>query len=95
MSGKEVPFWEAASWTDYAHWYVRLNTLPGEDWIAARFALGSFTPEQLFFHTCGPRSETETWAPNGYCKNCGDNIPMEYLRKATFIDRIQGYGYDG
>jgi hypothetical protein len=71
---------------------MKFTDIPGEEWCVARFANGPFPPEQLFFHTCAPfTDESRMHAASGCCKACGANIPMAYLRKATFIDRMYGF----
>jgi hypothetical protein len=93
MSGKEIPFWDDPTWDGFAYWAVRFTDIEGQDWWAARFSQADFSPEALFFHTCDPytHEEHKRNGANGTCKRCGTNIPMSYLRRAMFIDRIEGW----
>jgi hypothetical protein len=86
MTEKIVPFWEEDYWKGYSYYAVPL----GQWWIARFIDTPGLCPEELFFHTC-TWNETSARAPSGSCRNCGENIPMEYIRKAVFIDRMQDY----
>lgn len=90
MRRRQSPFWEEAYWHDAAYYAIPMNDIAGQDWWVARFVTPELelAPEELFFHTCMPVPEGNVHAHTGSCPECGKNIPMEYLKKAAFIDRL-------